>query len=66
MPSYDLKCQDCGTRFERFFMRLIRTEDRVCPSCGSTRVVTGPGGGVVAVARTVRSDSGACGSGGFT
>ena len=66
MPTYDLKCQDCGERFERFLRRLIRAEDRVCPCCGSTHVTTGLGGGVISFARVGRNDSGACGSGGFT
>jgi putative FmdB family regulatory protein len=66
LPTYDLKCQDCGERFERFLLRLIRDEDRVCSCCGSTRVTTGPGGGVVSFARSGRSDSQTCGSGGFT
>ena len=48
MPTYELTCRDCGTRFERFLQRLLRDEDRVCPVCGSAEVETGIGGGFVA------------------
>lgn len=67
MPTYDLKCQDCGERFERFLRRLIRAEDRICPRCGSGRVSAGPGGGFVSLGRSSRSAGGgdAC-AGGFT
>ena len=66
MPTYDLKCQDCGERFERFLMRIIRDEDRVCPTCGSVRVSTGPGGGVVSFGRSAGGPSSGCGPGAFT
>jgi putative FmdB family regulatory protein len=45
MPTYELRCNECGDRFETFLMRLLKTEDKVCPSCGSTDVTTGVGGG---------------------
>lgn len=65
MPTYELTCQDCGERFDRFVMRLLRDEDRVCPSCGSTRVRSGIGGGFLGI--TPGGDSGtSCGTGGFT
>ena len=38
MPTYDLACGDCTTRFERFRQGFLRDEDRVCPDCGSARV----------------------------
>ena len=66
MPTYDLKCQDCGECSERFLMRLIRDEDRVCQSCGSTRVTTGPGGRFLSFGRSGSIGSETCGSGGFT
>lgn len=48
MPTYELLCRDCGHRFDRFVMRLLRESDKVCPECASTRVETGIGGGFVA------------------
>ena len=35
MPSYDLACEACDTRFEAFRQGFLRDEDRVCPSCGA-------------------------------
>lgn len=69
MPTYDLTCRDCGTRFERFFMRLLRQSDLVCPECGSTRVDRGIGGGMLGsgTKSAVRAPDRACRpSGGFT
>ncbi len=44
--------------------RLIRTEDKVCPVCGSNDVTTGVGGGFVK--QTSSSASSGCASvGGF-
>jgi len=54
VPTYELRCLECGHEFDRFLMRLLRETDRVCPECGSTKVATGVGGGFVARA----SDSG--------
>ena len=51
MPTYDLTCRDCGVRFERFLTRILRTEDKVCPSCGSSHVDEGIGGGYVSSSR---------------
>ncbi len=36
MPSYDLQCEGCDTRFEAFRTGFLRDEDRVCPACGAT------------------------------
>lgn len=47
MPTYDLKCAECGHRFELFLMRLLRDEDRTCPECGSPEARAGVGGGFV-------------------
>ncbi len=38
MPTYDLACASCETRFERFRQGFLRDEDRVCPDCGSQEV----------------------------
>ncbi|PKQ29420.1 MAG: hypothetical protein CVT60_05460 [Actinobacteria bacterium HGW-Actinobacteria-10] len=63
LPTYELTCQDCGERFDRFFMRMIREEDKVCPSCGSRAVRSGLGGGFL---KTSASTTPACGDRGFT
>lgn len=47
MPTYELRCLECGHAFDRFLMRLLKQSDKVCPECGSTRVQTGVGGGFV-------------------
>lgn len=39
MPTYDLSCEDCGATFERFRQGFLRDEDRVCPECGSLKVI---------------------------
>jgi putative FmdB family regulatory protein len=57
MPTYELRCRDCGHVFERFLMRLLKDEDKVCPVCGSSQVVTGVGGGYLA---PVASSKGGC------
>ncbi|MDY0088377.1 MAG: hypothetical protein RBS78_07520 [Coriobacteriia bacterium] len=61
-----MKCQDCGERFERFWPRIIRDEDRICVHCGSRNVSVGLGGGVVAARATETSSAGQCGAGAFT
>jgi len=65
LPTYDLTCQDCGERFELFFMRLLREEDKLCPVCGSDRIRTGLGGGVLAIASKGSDVSPSCGDRGF-
>ena len=62
MPSYDLTCRTCQTRFEKFVARLLRNEGLVCPSCGSTDIKRGVGGGVLGVG-TRSTSSTACGPG---
>jgi putative FmdB family regulatory protein len=64
MPTYELRCKDCGHRFDRFLMRLLRTEDKVCTACGSLNVVTGVGGGYVAP--VVGTGTGCASAGGFS
>jgi putative FmdB family regulatory protein len=61
MPTYDLKCNECGERFERFLKRFLSDEDRVCPHCGSRDVRTGVGGGVLGVG-TAPSKAPSCGT----
>ena len=61
VPTYELRCPECGHEYERFVMRLLRVEDRVCPECGASRVDVGVGGGFVV--RQGGSES-ACVSGG--
>jgi len=57
MPTYELRCKNCGHEFDRFLMRLLREADKVCPECGSSDVSTGVGGGYVASPVT---SSGSC------
>lgn len=64
MPTYDLSCRDCGARFEKFLMRLLRNEDLVCAECGSTRVDRGVGGGFLG-SGTKTAESPSCGTGRF-
>lgn len=47
MPTYDMTCEKCGSRFDRFVARMLREDDKVCPDCGSARVKVGFGGGFV-------------------
>lgn len=65
MPTYDLTCKDCGNRFEIFLMRILREEDKRCPKCGSDRVKTGLGGGVLGSGIGTASDT-TCAPGAFT
>lgn len=65
MPTYDLVCRSCGHRFERFMMRLLRDEDKVCPACGSHDVGTGVGGGYAAPKAGERPSSSCGGTSGF-
>lgn len=45
MPSYDLKCDDCGKTFEVFLLHMLRDTDKVCPECGSEQVTQRISGG---------------------
>jgi putative FmdB family regulatory protein len=45
MPTYELRCLECGKLFELFRTRILRDEEKVCPECGSTDVKLGVGGG---------------------
>lgn len=38
MAIYDLKCDDCGHRFEKFITGYIKEEDKECPRCYSRKV----------------------------
>ena len=66
LPTYELICQVCGERFDRFLTRLLREEDRVCPVCGSTQVQSGFGGGILGKGTGAGTPSSSCGTGGFT
>ncbi len=44
MPTYDLECAACDTRFETFRQGFLRDDDRVCPECGESgarQLITG-------------------------
>jgi len=66
LPTYDLTCQDCGERFEKFMMRVIRDEDKVCSSCGSTNVSQGVGGGYLSGGTMTSDIESGCARGGFS
>lgn len=66
MPTYDLTCQDCGERFDRFLMRILREGDKVCPRCGSHRVRQGVGGGYLGSGIAASDGRAHCGRGAFT
>jgi putative FmdB family regulatory protein len=38
MPIYDLKCDDCGHRFEKFITGFLKDKDKECPRCYSRRI----------------------------
>lgn len=64
MPTYELRCEECGNHFERFLQRLLAESDKVCPRCGSVRVKPGVGGGYVS--GSSRQDVGCVPRGGFS
>ena len=37
MPTYDYRCDSCGTTYDIFHKVREVTEDVVCPSCGSLK-----------------------------
>lgn len=39
MAFYDLKCEDCGHKFEKFTSSFLKDDDRVCPKCESRNVI---------------------------
>jgi putative FmdB family regulatory protein len=48
MPTYDYKCDACGTQFERF-QPITASAIRKCPKCGKLKVrrLIGPGAGLI-------------------
>lgn len=38
MPMYDLKCDDCGHRFEKLITGFLKDGDKECPRCYSRKV----------------------------
>ena len=48
MPTYDYKCDACGTGFERF-QSITAPAIRKCPECGKLKVrrLIGPGAGLI-------------------
>jgi len=36
MPIFDYHCEDCGSTYEIFHKVREKTEDILCPNCGST------------------------------
>lgn len=68
MPTYELKCRDCGERFDKFLMRLLRNDDLVCPQCGSTDIERGVGGGFLGsgTRNSQAASTQSCGAGRFS
>ena len=65
MPTYELKCRECGKASEVFLLRTIRDEDKVCPECGSEDVKQGVGGGFFSMGDSASTSAGAsCQTGG--
>ena len=48
MPTYDYKCEACGSAFERF-QSITAAPIKKCPSCGKNKVrrLIGPGAGLI-------------------
>jgi putative FmdB family regulatory protein len=38
MAIYDLKCDQCGNKFEIFVSGFLKEEDKKCPDCGSREI----------------------------
>lgn len=64
MPTYDLICHDCNERFELFLLRLLKESDKRCPSCGSSRVRPGVGGGILGAGTAQSKGDVSCSGGG--
>jgi putative FmdB family regulatory protein len=65
MPTYDLRCEECGAGFEVFLLRLLKDADKFCPECGSTRVRPGVGGGILSSGGKRSTDQPSCASRSF-
>lgn len=35
MPTYQYKCNNCGTKFDKFFKVHENAEEIICPNCNS-------------------------------
>ena len=48
MPTYEYKCPDCGTKFERF-QSITAAPIKKCPNCGKNKVqrLIGTGAGLI-------------------
>lgn len=48
MPTYEYKCEGCGTFFERFQM-IVAKPLRKCPTCGQLKLkrLIGSGSGII-------------------
>lgn len=68
MPTYQFACDGCGKDFEFFLLRMLKDDDKVCPSCGSTKVrqVYRDFFGYTGHRVSSSSSGGSCGSGGFS
>jgi putative FmdB family regulatory protein len=73
MPTYDYRCNNCGTTYDVFHKVREVVEDIICPSCESTRhtrllsapnvAVAGKSGMDFSAAPSCEVPGGCCGGG---
>jgi len=69
MPIFDYHCTDCNSTYEVFHKVREKTEDILCPKCGSTNAKKQMSAPVIAMSGTSTSESssqnfgGGCASG---
>ena len=65
MPTYELRCDDCGAAWDLFLLRLLKDADKICPECGSSHVRPGVGGGILGSGARQSAAPASCGGGSF-
>jgi putative FmdB family regulatory protein len=66
MPIFDYHCSDCGSTYEVFHKVREKTEDIVCPKCGSVQYTKQMSAPMVSMggSSSSESSSGSFGGGG--
>lgn len=64
MPIFDYHCSDCGAKYEVFHKVREKTEDVLCPECGSTNYKKQMSIPAVSMESTSASAGPSCESGG--
>jgi len=64
MPIFDYHCTDCGMTYEVFHKVREKTEDIVCPKCGSTHSKKQMSAPVISMGGPSASDGGSQNFGG--